>query len=52
MEFKEKVGTGYTKYATTFGYDEENRPTTLTYGDVSNKLTQAYDGVGRIKSRT
>ncbi len=52
MEFKEKVGTGYTKYATSFGYDEENRPTTLTYGDAGNKLTQAYDGIGRLGTRT
>jgi RHS repeat-associated protein len=52
MEFTEKVGPGYTRYVTSFGYDEENRPTTLTYGDVNNKLTQAYDGIGRVGTRT
>ena len=52
MEFKEKVGTGYTKYTTAFGYDEQNRPTTLTYGNDDNKLTQAYDSIGRVKTRT
>ena len=51
-KFTEKVGTGYTKYETTFGYDNEDRPTTLNYGSTSNQTSLTYDGLGRVTNRT
>ena len=46
------MGTGYTKFETTFGYDNENRPVTLSYGDTSNQTLLTYDGLGRVSNRT
>ena len=51
-KFTEKVGTGYTKYETTFGYDNEDRPTTLSYGNTNNQTILTYDGLGRVTNRT
>ena len=50
-EFTERIGEGYTEYKTTFGYDAESRPTTLTYGNNSNQSTVAYDGLGRVSEK-
>ncbi|MBR0320624.1 MAG: RHS repeat protein, partial [Clostridia bacterium] len=50
-EFREKVGSGYTAYKTTIGYDEENRPTALGYGSHGESLLE-YDGLGRIAKAT
>ena len=38
-KFTEKVGAGYAKYETTFGYDNEDRPTSISYGDTNNQTT-------------
>ena len=51
-KFTEKVGTGFTKYETTFGYDTEDRPVTLSYGDTNNQTILTYDGLGRVTNRT
>ena len=50
--FKEKVGANRTAYQTTFAYDNENKPTTLSFGNSSNKVAYTYDGIGRMKKRT
>lgn len=50
--FKEQVGTGRTSYNTTYAYDAEDRPTTLTFGSAANSLSYVYDGVGRVGTRT
>ena len=47
--FTEYVGTARTKYTTAFGYDTENRVTSLTYGTGSVSYT--YDKLGRITKR-
>ena len=50
-EFKEYVGAGYKNYGTSFGYDAENRPTSLSYGTYG-KTTVTYDGLGRVAQTT
>ncbi len=50
--FKEQVGTARTAYQTDFTYDNENKPTLMTFGDASNKVAYAYDAIGRMSSRT
>ena len=50
-EFDEKVGATHTAYTTTFGYDEENRPTSLEYGS-HGESTIEYDGLGRVAKTT
>ena len=50
--FKEQVGTARTAYQTDFTYDNENKPTLMTFGDASNKVAYAYDAIGRMTSRT
>ena len=50
-EFNEKVGADREEFATTFGYDDENRPTAQTYGD-HGASTLAYDGLGRVAQAT
>ena len=50
--FKEQVGTARTPYQTDFTYDNENKPTLMTFGDTSNKVAYAYDAIGRMSSRT
>ncbi len=54
-EFRERVGTAYTPYATTFGYDEENRPTALTYKSGSTTVGgsgSTIDLLGRTTAST
>ena len=51
-KFTEKIGAGYTKYETTFGYDNEDRPVTLNYGDTNNQTVLTYDQLGRVTNRT
>ena len=50
--FKEQVGTARTPYQTDFTYDNENKPTLMTFGDTNNKVAYAYDAIGRVSSRT
>ena len=50
--FKEQVGASRTPYQTDFTYDNENKPTLLTYGSTSNKTAYAYDVIGRVSTRT
>ncbi len=49
-KFTESVGTARTKYTTSFAYDTENKPTTLTYGTGS--LTYTWDTLNRITKRS
>ena len=49
--FTERVGSTYKKYATTFGYDAENRPTALNYGSTQDQSTVSYDGLGRVSAK-
>ena len=51
-QFSEKVGTASTAYATTFGYDNQSRPTTVQYGSASNQTAYTYDDLGRMTTRT
>ena len=51
QSFTEFVGSGYTKYRTTFAYDSENRPTTLNYGDTNHQTVLTYDSLGRVSNR-
>ena len=50
-EFDEKVGATHTAYTTTFGYDEENRPTSVEYGSYGESTIE-YDGLGRVAKTT
>lgn len=50
--FKEQVGSDRTAYRTDFAYDNENKPTLMTFGDGNNKVAYAYDAIGRLNSRT
>ena len=50
--YSEHVGAGKTAFRTDFSYDVENRPPLLTFGDTNNKVAYAYDGIGRISSKT
>ena len=50
--FTERVGASRTEYKTTFGYDAENRPTTLNYGSTNNRTNVTYDGLGRVSGRS
>ena len=50
-KFTEQVGTDHEEFVTTFGYDDENRPTALEYGDYGES-TLEYDGLGRVAKAT
>ncbi len=47
---KEKAGS--VDYATTYTYDNGNRPTTVQFGDINNKMGYGYDALGWISTRT
>ncbi len=49
-KFTETVGTARSKYTTSFAYDTENKPITLTYGTGS--LTYTWDKLNRITKRS
>ena len=51
QSFTERAGNSYTKYTTTFTYDNENRPKTLSYGSSDNQTVLTYDKLGRITKR-
>ena len=46
-KFTEQVGDDHEEFVTEFGYDDENRPTSLSYGD-HGESTLEYDGLGRV----
>ncbi len=53
--FRAYIGTGYTRYGTTFAYDNENRVTGVTYSIGSTGAGQStviYDALGRVSKRT
>ncbi len=50
-KFTERVGEDRTEYVTEFGYDEENRPTSLGYGE-HGQSTIEYDALGRVSKTT
>ena len=51
--FKEKVGNPAVEYRTDFaGYDDENKPTKMTFGSENSKIEYLYDGIGRMQKRT
>ena len=50
-KFTEQVGADHEEFVTTFGYDDENRPTSLSYGD-HGESTLEYDGLGRVAKAT
>ena len=49
-QFREHVGANRTKYTTSFGYDNENRPTTLTYSN-GMRVQYTYDKLGRLTNQ-
>ena len=50
--FREQVGTSRTAYQTNFTYNEENKPTQLTYGNSNDQVSYTYDSIGRVSGRT
>ena len=50
-KFQEETGPDRTAYETAFGYDSEDRPTTLTYGSSGNRTENTYDALGRPSTR-
>ena len=50
-KFTEQVGDDHEEFVTEFGYDDENRPTSLSYGD-HGESTLKYDGLGRVARAT
>ena len=50
-KFTEQVGADHEEFVTEFGYDDENRPTSLDYGD-NGESTLEYDGLGRVAKAT
>lgn len=50
-KFTEHVGADHEEYLTEFSYDDENRPTLLSYGD-NGESTLEYDGLGRVTKAT
>ena len=51
-KFTERIGTNYSRYETTYGYDSERRPATISYGSTSDQTKYTYDALGRITKRT
>lgn len=50
-KFTERVGADHEEFVTEFGYDDENRPTSLSYGH-NGESTLEYDGLGRVAKAT
>lgn len=48
--FRERVGTDI--HQTTYAYDRDNRTTGIEYGASTRKVAYAYDGLGRITTKT
>ena len=51
-EFTEKVGENRQEYGTKFGYDDENRPTSLTYSIGAATIGQSTTSIDKLNRTT
>ena len=51
-EFTEKVGENRQEYGTKFGYDDENRPTSLTYSMGATTIGQSTTTIDKLNRTT
>ena len=51
-EFTEKVGENRQEFGTKFGYDDENRPTSLTYSASSKEIGQSTTTIDKLNRTT
>ena len=51
-EFTEKVGENRQEYGTKFGYDDENRPTSLTYSASGKEIGQSTTSIDKLNRTT
>ena len=51
-EFAEKVGENRQEYGTKFGYDDENRPTSLTYSIGATAIGQSTTTIDKLNRTT
>ena len=51
-EFTEKVGENRQEYGTKFGYDDENRPTSLTYSANGKEIGQSTTTIDKLNRTT
>ena len=51
-EFTEKVGENRQEYGTKFGYDDENRPTSLTYSASGREIGQSTMTIDKLNRTT
>ena len=51
-EFTEKVGENRQEYGTKFGYDDENRPTSLTYSVGATTIGQSTTTIDKLNRMT
>ena len=51
-EFTEKVGENRQEYGTKFGYDDENRPTSLTYSASGKEIGQSTTTIDKLNRTT
>ncbi len=51
-EFTEKVGENRQEYGTKFGYDDENRPTSLTYSASGKDIGQSTTTIDKLNRTT
>ena len=51
-EFTEKVGENRQKFGTKFGYDDENRPTSLTYSIGATAIGQSTTSIDKLNRTT
>ena len=51
-EFTEKVGENRQEYGTKFGYDDENRPTSLTYSVGATTIGQSTTTIDKLNRTT
>ena len=51
-EFTEKVGENRQEYGTKFGYDDENRPTSLTYSIGATTIGQSTTTIDKLNRTT
>ena len=51
-EFAEKVGENRQEYGTKFGYDDENRPTSLTYSVGAATIGQSTTSIDKLNRTT
>ena len=51
-KFTEKVGENRQEYGTKFGYDDENRPTSLTYSASGKEIGQSTTTIDKLNRTT